>query len=399
MFNRQEPTRVHSLLIVVDDTLFGETSDAASGSRFARTLGSTLKNTAGSIPVTLLQIDSASDARALPKTILSSHATQMMVVKATRVTTRSQGSASAVWQLSLSDVSASAVPDPADPTKSGTSVVTKTFYRDQVEANVDNSLGLLIRGENSFAQQLGVVIGDKLRADHVLTPDDPSAPDSFQSKIPATALGSAVTMPAVTGQRNVQIAMRGEYASIDTKPAADVMIRLRKTTAHENDGLIDEIEQESENYAPPVFFELSRVLFKEGNIDDAVFWYNAAKLRGDFDAARCADPTARSAISAIVTTMPDELRRAQFDDTKKLKNIVKKVVQWDKVTPYNYDYRWINLHGMNAMLRGMGNAASDNKPLSLPKEQWPSLAEKNRRDYLASLDVATDQIAKAKAVK
>jgi hypothetical protein len=194
-FNRREPTRVRSLLIVVDDTLFREASDAATGARFARTLGSTLKDRAGSIPVTLLQIDFPSDARALPRTIMSSHATQIMVVKATRVTTRSRGADSAIWQLALSDVSASVVPDATDPSKSATRVVMRTFYRDQVEANVDDTLGLLISGQNSFARELGTAIADKLHADHVLTPDDSSAPVE-QSQAPA--LGNTVTTPAAT---------------------------------------------------------------------------------------------------------------------------------------------------------------------------------------------------------
>jgi hypothetical protein len=197
-FNRHEPTRVRSLLIVIDDTLFREASDAATGARFARTLGSTLKDTAGSIPVTLLQIDSASDATTLPRTILSSHATQVMVVKATRVTTRSQGGDSAVWQLALSDVSASVVPDATDPSKSVTRVVMRTFYRDQAEANVDDALGLLIRGQNSFARQLGMAIADRLRADHALTPDDSAAPVEPQSQSQAPALENTATMPAAT---------------------------------------------------------------------------------------------------------------------------------------------------------------------------------------------------------
>jgi hypothetical protein len=174
-FSRREPTRVRALLIVVDDSLFAEASDASDGSRFARSLGSTLKDTAGSIPVTLLQIDSPSDARTLPRTILSSHATQIMMVKATRVTTGTQGGASATWQLAISDVTASMVPDANDPAKTVERVVMRTFYRDQARANVDDSLGLLFRSQ-SFAQQLGMAIADKLRADHVLTPDDSPPP-------------------------------------------------------------------------------------------------------------------------------------------------------------------------------------------------------------------------------
>lgn len=184
-FNRNEPTRVRSLLIVIDDTLFGVASDAADGSHYSRALGATLKDNAGSIPVTLLQIDSASDGRALPRTILSSHATQMMVVKATRVTTRSRGLDTAVWQLTLSDVSASMSPNAADPSKSDTHVVVKSFYHDEVEATVDGSLDLLIHGTDSGAQQLGMAIAERLRMDHVMTPYDSPAPVVPQTSAPA----------------------------------------------------------------------------------------------------------------------------------------------------------------------------------------------------------------------
>lgn len=216
----------------------------------------------------------------------------------------------------------------------------------------------------------------------------------------STALASPIfTMPASPSPQTVQVAMRGEYAQIDTKPIAATMLQLQQTSGSENDALIAQIEHEPENYAPPVLFVLAKVLFAKGNLDDAIFWFNAARLRGDFDASRCADPSARSAIPALVNSIPVALRRAQFDNLDKLTAIVDRVVQWDKSTPYNYEYRWINLHGLNALSSGLGDASANDKPLSLPQEQWPALAEKNRMDYLASLDTAIAQITKARAVK
>jgi hypothetical protein len=93
------------------------------------------------------------------------------------------------------------------------------------------------------------------------------------------------------------------------------------------------------------------------------------------------------------------LRRAQFDDLGKLEAIVDRVVEWDKSTTYNYEYRWINLHGLNALSIGLGEATANDKPLSMPQDQWPALAEKNRKEYLASLDAAIEQVTKARAMK
>lgn len=170
-YQRQEPTRVRSLLIVVDDSLFDDARRRRDGRRFANSLGNTLRDTAGSIPVTLLQFDSAADARALPRTILSSHATQIMFVKASRVTTTSRGDAEAVWQLTLSDVNASIVPNDHDPSRPNTRVEMKTFYREQISAVVTAGLDFFVGGVDKNAEKMGMAIAARLREDHVLTPD------------------------------------------------------------------------------------------------------------------------------------------------------------------------------------------------------------------------------------
>lgn len=187
------------------------------------------------------------------------------------------------------------------------------------------------------------------------------------------------------------LAPKGDYASIDTKPLA-VMEKLNKTTAHESDSLIQQIEQHSENYPPPVFFSLANLLYRQGNGDDAIFWYNAGKLRGDFDADRCADISAKDAVQVMVMSMPIALRKSQFNDLDKLQTIIEKVIKWDKDTPYDYDYRWINLHGMDAMGSSLGDASG--KPMTVPRETWDNLALKNRDQYQKGLD---DVLAKKRA--
>jgi hypothetical protein len=189
---------------------------------------------------------------------------------------------------------------------------------------------------------------------------------------------------------------RGEYATIDTKPMLAVMEKLKSTTGHENDTLIQDIEKNSGNYAPPVFYSLATVLYNQGDKDDAIFWFNAGRLRADFDAMRCTDVSARDAVRVLTMGIPVELRKSQFDDIPKLTVIANKVIQWDATTPHNYEYRWINLHGLDAMQSGLGGPATG-KPLSVPQETWDALSQQNRDQYRKSLDTAVAMIAKHKA--
>jgi len=230
--------------------------------------------------------------------------------------------------------------------------------------------------------------------------NDPQAIQAFADTYPCVAARptpqTAIASPA-GGQKAIQVRLQGEYATIDTKLTIETIRRLQGTVGIEDDGLISDVENNSGNYAPPVLFALASLLYKQGRSDDAIFWFNAARLWANFDAARCADVSARSAVPALVAQIPAQLRRSQFDDPEKLKDIIHRVVQWDESAPYNYDYRWINLHGPDAIRSGLGNADTTNKPLSLPREEWGALAQRTRADYVVSLNAAVAAYEKQKA--
>lgn len=171
-----------------------------------------------------------------------------------------------------------------------------------------------------------------------------------------------------------------EYAGIQVGDLPSIMQTLENTQGHENDALVQTIEKNSGNYAPALFFPLANILFKQGDIDGAIFWFNAGRLRGTFDARLCTDRTAGAGIGTLVAMTPVELRKAQFNDLDKLPVILEKVIHWDETTPYNYDHRWIALHGMGAIRRGMGMDSGPPQPLTVPKEQWDALAQKGRAE-------------------
>ena len=94
----------------------------------------------------------------------------------------------------------------------------------------------------------------------------------------------------------MSVVPRGPYASIDTKPSLALTRALYMTAAHENDELVQDILENPGAFDPPILFALASLLYRQGNTEEAVFWLNAARLRAQFDAQRCTDVSARSAV-------------------------------------------------------------------------------------------------------
>src|SRR5216684_892987 len=94
----------------------------------------------------------------------------------------------------------------------------------------------------------------------------------------------------------------------DTAPVGmetiDVMRTLQKTTGHENDDVLEKIRTHADAYPPPVLFGLARVLYRRGDVDEGIFWFNAGRLRGNFDAWRSTDiVSARATMVALSREM------------------------------------------------------------------------------------------------
>ena len=143
---------------------------------------------------------------------------------------------------------------------------------------------------------------------------------------------------------------------------------------------INEVINASQEYAPYVFYPMSNLLFEMGKKDKAVFWFCAAQLRSRFDANRCTDKTAASAVAVLNAKYGPEINKYMFTDVEKLKEIVNNVAEWDEATPYNYNPAWINAHGMKVFTKKGAEEST------ISKEQWKSVAKKTREDYLNGLD-------------
>ena len=201
---------------------------------------------------------------------------------------------------------------------------------------------------------------------------------------------------SLANAESIPVAPNGEYAQINTHKGIDAIQTLTKGSAAEKLEMIARVTAQPQNYEPPVFYALAQAMFQNGKKDEAAFWFYAGQLRGRFDANRCADISARQAVTVLNQTYGTPINQYTFQDIPKLEALVLKVIAWDKSTPYNYDHRWINLHGMNAMISGLSpkDASVQTAAVSLPKEQWPAIAEKTRNDYLSAFKQAMESLKK-----
>lgn len=144
-------------------------------------------------------------------------------------------------------------------------------------------------------------------------------------------------------------------------------------------------------YNPPVLYALSKELFSERKKDDACFWFYVGQLRARYDANLCMDNTAKGAVSNLTRMYGEEINKYAIKNLDELEITVQKVVDFVKNNDENYDHRWINLHGMDAMISGL-DTNSVPKELSQPKEKWAEIKLKTIEDYHANFREALESM-------
>ena len=215
-----------------------------------------------------------------------------------------------------------------------------------------------------------------------------------------TLLSLAIALSAVsTVQAKEEVIIVkpvGEYATIDMKPCMDQLRTLDTGSSSQQDKLIDQIKANPSKYNPVIFYHMSRVLFDQNKKDEAAFWFYAGQLRARYDANRCADVSARSAVAVLNQEFGAPINRYAMQDLQKLEDTVNKVVAFDEKTAHDYDNRWINLHGMGSMIDSLEGKQTEKVRLSLPEEQWTAIANKTREEYLKGFKEAMTELKSRK---
>ncbi len=143
---------------------------------------------------------------------------------------------------------------------------------------------------------------------------------------------------------------------------------------------VESILKNPSYYNPPVIYALSRELYYQDKKDDAMYWFYVAQLRTRYDSNLCMDNSAKQAVSILNNNYGPNINKYAFLDIDKLEKTVTKVVDFVMTNEENYDHRWINLHGMDAVLSGM-DANAEKKELIQPKEKWTEIKKKTVDDY------------------
>jgi hypothetical protein len=164
----------------------------------------------------------------------------------------------------------------------------------------------------------------------------------------------------------------GEYKQINIANDTRIFISLLDTLK-ESHILVDSVKSFANNYIPPVLYALSYRLYFEKNYNEAMYWFYLAQLRSRYDVNRCADKTANA--SNYNQTFGPQINKYAFAHLDTLEKIIPRVVEFIRNNEENYDQRWINLSGMDAMSASLGGK-NKKKALSVDKINWPAIKTK-----------------------
>jgi hypothetical protein len=183
----------------------------------------------------------------------------------------------------------------------------------------------------------------------------------------------------VNGQ-TTQVKAKGIYKEIDITRHNEAIKVLNGRNKKLKQQIVDSILAKPNYYNPPAVYALSKELYIQGKKDVATFWFYTAQLRARYDANLCLDNSAKQAVSVLNSEYGPDINKYAFQNIDSLEKIVTKVVDFVRTNEEEYDHRWISLHGMGAVMTGMGNDSGE-KELSQPKDKWAEIKKKTVDDY------------------
>ena len=180
--------------------------------------------------------------------------------------------------------------------------------------------------------------------------------------------------------QTTEIEAKGVFKEIDVTRHNEAIEILKGKNKKSKKQIVDSILNSPNYYNPPVIYTLSKELFSQNKNDEAMYWFYVAQLRVRYDANLCMDKSAKQAVSILNNEYGPEINKYAFQDIDKLEKTVNQVVAFVRDNDENYDHRWINLHGMWAVMTGL-DENTETKELSQPENKWIEIKKKTVDDY------------------
>jgi TPR repeat protein len=188
--------------------------------------------------------------------------------------------------------------------------------------------------------------------------------------------------------KTVDVQPSGPFAQIDVKESNKTMQILMGKDQASKQSEVDEILKHADQYNPVVLYALADALFEQGKKDDAVFWFYAAYLRAKYDKNLCVDESAKGVVDSLNFFFDSGINLYLQQNIDGFEQMVEKILDWDQKTPYHYDHRWINLHGMQAMtysLEAQQGKVPKEVAMSVPSSEWLIVYQKSRKEFADDL--------------
>ncbi|MDP5293231.1 hypothetical protein Q9290_13190 [Oceanimonas sp. CHS3-5] len=181
-------------------------------------------------------------------------------------------------------------------------------------------------------------------------------------------------------QEQGPITPKGEFAQIDVSRSQQAMDDITGGKAD----TINIILQSPNDYAPPVLYLMSAIMFDNDYQDQGTFWYYAAQLRARSDANKSGDETTHAAVSRLNQQFGVRIGPHSLSNPERLRAIVNQVLKWDSEQTRNYDPRWVALQGQDVVTETQLDFA--------PREKWQEIDALTRNQYRQGLEQAISEI-------
>ena len=177
-----------------------------------------------------------------------------------------------------------------------------------------------------------------------------------------------------------KIEPKGEFAQIDISKSQQAMDAITSGKGE----TINTILKAPNDYAPPVLYLISAIMFDNDYQDQATFWFYAAQLRARSDANKSGDETAHAAVSQLNQRFGAKITPYSMSNPQRLQAIVNQALEWDAEQTRNYDARWIALQSKDVLTESTVDFA--------PKEKWQEIDALTRNQFRQGLEQALSKL-------